>query len=263
MVDKRNRILDIINYIKGFGIELNIKKNRAQGNNGFFKFKNNGSYRIDISKDINNEQLLPTLIHEFAHFVHFCYDKQLKSLNFIFEDYNDEKNEELLGITVQNISKNAAKALFTQKNEIQNEIKILSLKLKESHRDFKLTHPCKEIERLIPLHLKYLLKYDKVKLLNKIYTVDNLDLYIKNTDIINYIKLKSKQRQLKRTNNRISKLNNYYTRPTELFARFIELYFCNNELSKKIAPICTKELDNCILNKTIPELAELQSIINN
>ena len=50
------------------------------------------------------------------------------------------------------------------------------------------------------------------------------------------IKLKSLMRKQKRISNRISKLQRYFRRPTELFARFVEGLYLDNELAKQLAP---------------------------
>ena len=42
---------------------------------------------------------------------------------------------------------------------------------------------------------------------------------------IYYIKMKSLQRKQARINTKIRKLNNYYNQPSELWARFFELFF--------------------------------------
>ena len=37
MASERNRILDVLNYVESCGIEVNIGKNKARGNKGFFE----------------------------------------------------------------------------------------------------------------------------------------------------------------------------------------------------------------------------------
>ena len=48
--------------------------------------------------------------------------------------------------------------------------------------------------------------------------------------------LKSKQRKRARITSRISKLNKYYSKPTELFARFIEGLYLDTNVVKELAP---------------------------
>ena len=48
------------------------------------------------------------------------------------------------------------------------------------------------------------------------------------------------QRKQSRITRRINKLNKYYTKPTELFARFVQGYFSNPETVSTVAPKTTK-----------------------
>lgn len=261
MADKRNRIINIVNYIKSLGIDINIKNN-ARGNNGFFRFCGKSSYRIDISKKLDDKNILSTIIHEFAHYVHYKYDNKMASLNFIFENYSDEIKEELIKITVNNIPKENAKALFEQKNNIKHDIKYLSNLLKKTYSNFYITKPHKKLESNIPQPFKYLIKYDRINFLGNIYSIDKIETYPLNSDEKTYIILKSKQRHLKRINNKISKLNTYYNKPGELFARFVELYFTNNKLASDLAPFSSKLFELCIQNNQISELSMLQKLLN-
>ena len=236
MVSKRNRLLDIENYLNSFGIEVNIAKNKARGNKGFFKVRGD-NFRIDIAKNQPEENILTTLAHEFAHYVHYSFDKSLKKLDFIFDAENKLILPELLNITVASIPKETAEPLFRLKHEIKQEILDLNKKLKDfgfSENSISYLDLERKINRT---KLRYLLKYDKVKVLegfsSKIYSVNELD---EETDINLYIKLKSKQRALKRINSKISRLNKYYNSPTELFARSFELYATDKIKLAKIAP---------------------------
>ena len=211
MVSERNRILRLKEYFESLGIEVNIGKNKARGNKGFFRGTNNGAYRIDISKNIGEEETLSVLLHEFAHFVHFKYDKTLSSLDFAFDNISDMMNEELVNVTVKKIPKTEAKVLFDKKDKLTSEIKEMTKQIKQTYPDFKLSAPYKKFERHFSLPVKYLLKYL-------------------------YVKIKSKQRMIGRINARISKLNRYYNNPTELFARFIELFYSDKNSAELIAP---------------------------
>ena len=51
MDSKRNRTLELISYIESQGVVVNIAKNKARGNKGFFLSKC-GDYRIDIAKNL-------------------------------------------------------------------------------------------------------------------------------------------------------------------------------------------------------------------
>ena len=82
MVSKRDRILNFINYIESLGIEVNFNKNKARGNKGFFKAIG-VKYRIDISKGLTEDEQLSVLLHEFAHYIHYSYDKNLQNLEIV------------------------------------------------------------------------------------------------------------------------------------------------------------------------------------
>ena len=133
MVSKRNRYLDLINYLESCGIEINIGKNKAQGHKGFFKAVGE-KYRIDISKNLSENELMGVLAHEFAHFVHYKYNKNLKSLDFIFTEYTEELEEELIRVTVELIDKHNIEPLF-------NKVQILKTEIKNSE-DYLKKHCC-------------------------------------------------------------------------------------------------------------------------
>lgn len=259
MVSERNRILRLKEYFESLGIEVNIGKNKARGNKGFFRGTNNGAYRIDISKNISEEETLSVLLHEFAHFVHFKHDKTLSSLDFVFDNLTDTMNEELVNVTVKKIPKNEAKALFDKKDKLASEIKDMAKQIKQTYPDFKLSAPYKKFERHFSLPLRYLLKYDRINFNNTIYSVENLgkDFYELSEEEILYVKIKSKQRMIGRINGRISKLNRYYNSPTELFARFIELFYSDKNCAVQIAPnVCKSFNSDCI-----KEFKHLNSIL--
>ena len=239
MVSERNRILDIKKYLEKFGLEVNIKKNTARGNKGFFVVKD-GKYRIDISNKCSDTDLERTLAHEFAHFVHYSYDKTLQDLDFIFSDFNDELNEELILLTLETISKKSISPLFEKKDRLNIEIKDILSALQNEYSDIKLTQSHKKLESKIrKLGLSPLLRYDRVRIYNgltstllSISELKDMDL---NVEL--YFRLKSKQRELKRISSRISKLNKYYNSKTELFARAFELYIADKDKVKNIAPV--------------------------
>ena len=259
MVSTRNNITDLVNYLKSLGIDVNIGKNKARGNKGFFKHSSLDGFRIDISNQISNEEIVSVLSHEFAHYLHFQNDKTLKSLNFIFDDFNIVIQDELIKITVESVPKDFAKEIFSQKEQIQLEINCLSKELSAKYCDFKMSSPFKKIEDNLDRLHKYFLKYDKIKYNNKLYSLESLELG--NNELL-YLKLKSKQRIMKRINSRINRLNNYYKSNTEMFARLIEMYFTNRNKLSKIAPNCSIIVDNAIKSNKLPNLTKFAELIN-
>jgi hypothetical protein len=90
MDNPRNRTKELINFIESCGILVNCAKNNARGHRGFFR-TDGKQFRIDLSKKLDDELILKTLAHEFAHYIHYKYDKSLKNLDFIFS------NDDMLG----------------------------------------------------------------------------------------------------------------------------------------------------------------------
>ena len=258
MAGERNRILELSKYISSFGIDVNIGTTKARGNKGFFTQKQ-GKFRIDISKNTDSNSRIAVLLHEFAHFVHYNYDKNLKSLDFIFNNCSDDIKEELINVTVQTVPKSFAKELYSKKTELSTNIKAISNTIKLIYPEFKPAGKNTKIENKIQFPYKYLINYDRVKYLNSIYSIDNIEEY-NLTDIQKlYIKLKSAQRGIRRVNSRINRLNQYYKNPTELFARFVELYYTEPQKALKIAPNSYR-----LMKQTnIPEFANLEKILNN
>lgn len=260
MDDKRNIIIALKNYIESLGVVVNIGKTKARGNKGFFLNRGVDSFRIDISKNIDDNATLSTLLHEFAHYIHYKYDSSLKSLDFVFDDFSDDIREELVNITVQNVPKDFAKSLLDLKSETAKEIDILAGKISQQYPDFKKSGNFKPFEKGIKLPAKYLLKYDCIKYFGKIYTVQNVEHdfeYLSNEQIY-YIKMKSLQRKQARINTKIRKLNNYYNQPSELWARFFELFFVDNKCSNELAPKATQVLKNLVNNCKYSEISELK-----
>ena len=254
MVSQRNRIIDIINYLESCGIKINIGKNKAIGNRGFFKVSNN-SYRIDVAKNLDDDSIIKTLSHEFAHFIHFQYDKTLNSLNFIFDE-NDDVTEELISATVLTIPKKDITPLFNQKTSLEREILNLKSKLKLFPDNYKTIE-----NKIKKTNLKYLLNYDNVKIIEgfkfKLYTVNALSY---DNDVNLLLHLRSKQRLLKKVNSKISKLNKYYNSPTELFARSFELFITNSNSLKTNAPIVYSFYDDALRENKIPLLTNFVNL---
>ena len=259
MVSQRNRILELKQYLTTIGIDINIGKNKARGHKGIFMHTPD-AFRIDVSKNLDDENILSVLLHEFAHYLHYTYDSKLKSLDFIFGEFSDEIKEELIKVTVLDVPKDFAASLYGKKNELNSEISELASRIRQKYPEFKISESNKSIERGLTLPLKYLLKYDRVRIFNKLISIDNLDTDFSLDDVQkDYIILKSKQRMLRRINSRINKLNKYYNNPTELFARFVERYYTQPEKVKNIAPKSCEKMRLA----SIPELHQIELILSN
>lgn len=263
MASERNRVTRLAEYITSLGVIVNIGKNKARGNKGIFCKKRDG-YRIDISENIDADSTLSTLLHEFAHYIHYCNDSTLSSLDFVFKDLSELEQEELIKITVQNVPKEFASSLYKCKQHYMLENKKLASYIKAVYPNFKVSEPFKPIERLLKYPVKYLLKYDKIQVLTQIYAVDTLENDFKTLteEQIAYIRLKSNQRQLARINSKINRLNKYYNQPSELWARFFDLFFTNREAVEKLAPSISARFLNFINNKTVKEIEAVDAILN-
>lgn len=237
MAGKRNRILEIKNYLESLGIAVNIGKNKARGNRGVF-LRCRNDYRIDVSRNLSEEEIIAVLIHEFAHYLHSCYDRTLTSLDFIFPNITEDIVEELRNITVNQIPKETAASFFNKKESLTKEIKNLSTAIKTVYPEFKSSERYLHIEKQLSFPFNHLLKHDKIKIFKHIYSLENLDKEFPSLSLEEkaYILLRSKKRALARINNKISKLNKYYNNNSELFARFLESYMLTPELTKQLAP---------------------------
>ena len=262
MASTRDRIIE---YLESVGIDVNIGKNKARGNKGFF-LAGRDKYRIDIAKGLTEAASERVLVHEFAHYFHYCYDKKLNDLSFIFEDMSAELMEELLSITAESLKKADIKPLFDQKSKLQRNIKELHERLTLIYGRFDLNKPFHKLEkRLMFTNYKYLLKHDKVRVLegfgSKVYSVENLADYDIDNDVKDYVKLKSDCRMLRKINSKISRLNKYYNNPSELFARAFEAYIFNREYLNNNFALVKTEFDNAVSSGKFDKLTEFVCLI--
>lgn len=244
MDSSRNRILKLKEYLLSENIIVNIGKNKARGNKGFFAGRDNG-YRIDVAKNLSENGVFSVLLHEFAHYIHYKYDTGLQNLDFVFGQYTENIKDELIRITVNDIPKEFASSLFETKKRLSEEIKAYIKEIKTEYPNFKSSERNKYLENNLSIIQKYLLHYDRIKIFNKIHSVNNSeDLSNLSKAQTAYILLKSKQRSIKRINKKINHLNKYYNNPSELFARFFTLYYTDPQKAEKLAPIATEKLKN-------------------
>ena len=238
-------VKDLIKYLRSIGLEVHTST-KARGNQGFY-VKN----RIDISKNISSERMMPTLVHEFAHYIHSKIEPFMEktggSIEVIFDD-NDKNfyENELLEVT-KFVDKNSkCEKLEFHKNIIKNKIKSYENIIKERYPQFMRSKNFREFDKYIKgSNARYLLKYDRVKLvtggINKrveIYSIDNIekDFCDMPKEFAAYIRLKSCQKRQSRISAKINRLNKYYSKPSELFARFVEGLYLDSEKVKTLAP---------------------------
>lgn len=234
----------LVEYFEKLGISVHLHT-KARGHQGFF-IKN----RIDISKNTPEERIIPTLLHEFAHFIHDKIEPDMiktgGSLEKLFDTQNVETFEkELLEVTHFVDRHSLCENLLYHKAQIKKEILKLEVEIKKDYPNFLRSKKFKEFDRYIKRSkARYLLKYDRVKyitpFLRKVecYSIENLDKDFADMPkaFAAYIRLKSFTRKQARISSRINKMNKYYKKPTELFSRFIEGLYMNKSYVQECAP---------------------------
>ena len=261
---------DLIAYFENLGLDVHTST-KARGHQGFFLRK-----RIDISKNISQERVIPTLVHEFAHYIHSIIEPRMErtggTLEFIFNDENVEVYEkELLRVT-DFVDKNSrCEKLVHHKNLIKTKIVEYENIIKGRYPNFMRSKRFKEFDKYIKgSNAKYLLKHDRVKLITgilfrkvEVYTVDTIekDFADMPKEFAAYIRLKSCQKRQARVSARINKLKKYYSKPTELFARFVEGLYLDPERVKNLAPLCYKRFYELLEDDYYPHLARMLEIL--
>lgn len=236
---------ELIKYFRSIGLDVHTST-RARGHQGFY-MKN----RIDISKNIPSNRVIPTLIHEFTHYVHSQIEPFMErtggSLEVIFDDDNISIYEKELIRVTNFVDKNSrCEKLKQHKQIIKNRIAYYEKIIKNRYPKFLRSKKFKEFDKYIKKSkAKYLLKYDRVKLISgtffkktEIFTIDNIEKDFRDmpAEFAAYIRLKSYQRRQSRVSSKINKLNKYYTKPTELFARLVEGLYLDAQTVQDLAP---------------------------
>lgn len=241
---------ELINYFKSLGLTVHTST-KARGHQGFF-LKN----RIDISKNIPENRIIPTLLHEFAHYIHAKIEPDMNrtggTLTMLFKEDNPIFMDELIKVTNFVDQNSLCVRLYEHKDRVKSKIKEYENIIKMYYPKFMRSKKFKEFDKYIKKsNARYLLKYDRVKLIQggffrkttKLYTIDNLEKDF--TDMPKafaaYIRLKSFQKKQSKISARINKYKKYYERPTELFARLIEGLYLDKEWTEAIAPHVTKK----------------------
>lgn len=240
---------ELIKYIQKAGLEVHTTT-KARGHQGFFLKK-----RIDISKNISQERIIPTLLHEFAHYIHSQIEPFMEktggTIETIFDD-NDPKfyQSELINVT-KFVDKNSKfELLNTHKMQIKTKIKEYEDIIKLKYPNFMRSKKFKEFEQYIKnSKAKYLLKYDRLKLVThglcsktENFSIENIETDFADMpkEFAAYIRLHSLQKKQNRISSKINRLNKYYTRPAELFARLVEGLYINPDMTKQLAPNSSK-----------------------
>ncbi len=258
---------ELIKYFKSLGIEVHTST-KARGHQGFF-LKN----RIDISKNILPEKLVPTLLHEFAHYVHSKLESGIAksggSLEVLFNCTGADAVEfenELLRVTYFVDSNSKCDKLYIHKKVIKDKILEYERIIKSGYPEFMRSKNFKEFDKYIKnSKAKYLLKYDRVKLIvgvllkkTEFFSIDNIekDFSDMKPEFAAYIRLKSCQKRLRKISARINRYRKYYSTPAELFARFIEGLYLDPERVKFAAPRVYDKFFKLLKSEYYPDLAK-------
>ena len=309
---------ELIKYLKSLGIEV-YTNTKARGHQGFF-LKN----RIDISKNTKEERIIPTLLHEFAHFIHNKIEPDMTKtggsleLLFAFSDggieiqpytclcegdfpeaiqegtffglprrnsvspRNDDNpstlrpfnlstlRNELLAVTHFVDENSLCHKLYLHKEQIKEKIKTLENQIKKDYPNFMRSKKFKEFDKYIKKSkAKYLLRYDRVKFVSpnifkllrkvEILSIDNIERDFPEMPraFCAYIRLKSAQKKQARISKRINSLNKYYSKPTELFSRFVEGLYINREKTRQLAPFAYEKFFELLYEDYYFELKEV------
>lgn len=261
---------ELIKYFKSLGIEV-YTNTKARGHQGFFL-----QNRIDISKFTKEERVVPTLLHEFAHYIHQKLEPNMVktggSLEKLFNLSSVQlvsllaMQSELLNVTSfvdqnSHMTKlNEHKALMKQKIKKQEEI------IKKYYPNFMRSKKFREFDKYIKkTKAKYLLKYDRVRFITpflrreEFYSISTIEQDFPDmpTAFCAYIRLKSAQKKQSRISARINRLNKYYAKPTELFARLVEGLYIDEARVRALAPHSTQRFFDLLEEGYYFELQEV------
>ena len=262
---KRN----VIEFLRSLGIEVKTNT-KARGNNGLYQRN-----RIDISKNLKDDKAVEVLVHEFAHHIHSQIDKDFikkgGSIETAFKtkDITDIQKE-LINIT-NLIDKNSKQKIFIEaKEDAAKTIKSMQNSIKREYPDFQRSKKFKEFEKYIKnSDAKYLAKYDAVRIMKGFFFKKEVILSVKNLEkdfpdmpkaFQTYIKLCSLQRKQAKLSRRLNKMNKYFDKPTEMFARFVQAYFTHPETISTIAPNSVRQFKKLLCEGYYKELKDLFEI---
>lgn len=257
---------DLIRYFRSIGLQVHTST-KARGNQGFYMKK-----RIDVSKNIPPQRLIPTLLHEFTHYIHSQIEPFMErtggTLEAIFDDDCPKFYENELIEVTKFVDKNSkCEKLLCHKNIVKEKIVQYEKIIKEKYPQFQRSKKFAEFNKYIKdSNAKYLLKYDRVKLVTggfskriDVYSIDAIETDFPDMpkEFCAYIRLKSAQKKQSRISAKINRMNKYYSRSTELFARFVEGLYLDSDQVKLFAPNCYKRFTELLNSGYYKELSEV------
>ena len=256
----------LVKFFRSLGLTVNTST-KARGNLGLYT-KN----RIDISKDIEEDKVVPTLVHEFAHHIHYKIENTDISKGGTLEKLFDTKDveeirKELVELTNSTDYDKRSEVLIALKEKTSKTIQKLQYAIRQDYPDFQRSKAFKEFDRYVKnSNARYLLKYDVVRIRegfffpkSKILSIANLEKDFPDMPkpFVYYIRLKSEQRKQSKITRRMKKMGKYFLKPTELFARYVQNYFCTPDEVIKMAPNTTKRFEELLKSGYYFELRDL------
>lgn len=243
---------ELIKYFKSLGIEV-YTSTKARGHQGLF-LRN----RIDISKNTKEDRIIPTLLHEFTHYIHDKLEPDMVKtggkISVLFKIDSKSPDiaiieKELLQVTHFVDENSLCHKLKMHKEQVKKKIKLYETEIKKEYPKFMRSKKFKEFDKYIKKSkAKYLLKYDRVKFITpflrreEYYSIDNMEKDFPDMPaaFCSYIRLKSNTRKQARISARINRLEKYYKKPTELFSRLVEGLYIDKARTRACAPCATQ-----------------------
>ena len=147
----------LIKYFKSIGLTVHTGT-KARGHQGFFL--NN---RIDISKNISENRLVPTLLHEFTHYIHSKLEPDMNktggTLEIIFKSNNPIYQEELIKVTNFVDNNSLCIRLYEHKDRVKQKIKEQETIIKNYYPKFQRSKKFKEFDAEVKAKSPYV--YEK------------------------------------------------------------------------------------------------------
>ena len=260
---------NVIEFLRSLDIEVKTNT-KARGNQGLYQRN-----RIDVSKGLEEDRAIEVLVHEFAHHIHYKIDRDfVKNGGTIETLFNTssitEIKEELLNVT-NLIDKNTRLNIFLKaKDETNATIKGMQNAIRRDYPNFMRSKKFVEFDKYVKdSDARYLVKYDAIRLMQGFFFKKERVISVKNLEndfpdmpkaFQLYIRLCSMQRKQSKITRRINKMNKYYEKPTELFARFVQAYFTTPETISTVAPNSVKRFNELLENGYYKELKDLFEI---
>lgn len=203
--------------------------------------------------------------NDINHSIVRPFDLSTEKNNFPFE-------EELLKVTKFVDTNSHMTKLNEHKAQIKQKIKVQEEIIKKYYPKFMRSKKFREFDKYIKKSkAKYLLRYDRVKFITpflrkeEFYSINTIEQDFPDmpTAFCAYIRLKSAQRKQARISARINRLNKYYAKPTELFARLVEGLYIDEARVRALAPHSTQRFLELLNEGYYFELKNVFELLNN